>query len=120
MNTLLGYCGLDCRGCPIHLATLECDEAKKYEMRSEIARVCNERYGLSLAAQEISDCDGCHSNRLFFGCTGCEIRRCAVEKKVASCAYCDQYACEKLMKMFAEEPNARRGLEGLRDTQEHS
>lgn len=114
MDPLLGYCGLDCHGCPIHLATLESDEVKKHEMRKEIARICNERYGLSLAAHEINDCDGCQSSRLFVTCAQCEIRKCAMERGLASCAYCDRYACEKLKNMFDEEPRARQALERLR------
>ncbi len=114
MATLLGYCGLDCAGCPIYLAKVESDETRKQQMRSEIARVCNERYGLSLSAHEINDCDGCQSDRLFVTCAQCEIRKCAFEKRLKSCAFCDSYACERLLKMFSEEPAAREALERLR------
>lgn len=116
METLLGCCGLDCHGCPIHLATLESDEAKKHEMRSEIARICNECYGLALAAHDVNDCDGCRSSRLFVRCAQCDIRSCATERDLESCAFCDRYPCERLAKMLDEEPAARQGLEKLRES----
>ena len=41
------------------------------------------------------NCDGCQSEspRLFSYCSTCEIRKCAREKKVATCAACPEYSC---------------------------
>ena len=62
MNGMMAYCGLDCRNCPIHLATLEQDKTRQQEMRISIARICKEKYGMDLRAEDIADCDGCRSN----------------------------------------------------------
>lgn len=114
MDPMIGYCGLDCRGCPIHVATVESNEMKRCEIRADVARFCRERYGLPYEAGDINDCDGCHSERLFVSCARCEIRKCAAERSLTSCAYCDQYACERLQSMFLEDPAAHRRLEVLR------
>ncbi len=116
MQELLAFCGLNCTSCPIHLATLEPDDARRLSMRQEIARLCREQYGMEVQIQDVTDCDGCTAGtgRLFFGCAKCEIRRCAVQRELASCGRCSDYACEKLRKHFAADPSARDRLEILR------
>jgi len=115
MELTLGYCGLDCRTCSIHLATLEVEDEKKVSMRVEIARICKERYGLRLEAEDVGDCEGCRAEKLFVACSSCQIRRCAMEKHVTSCAFCEQYACESLGGIFLEDPAARDRLEMIRN-----
>lgn len=118
MNTMLGYCGLTCEGCPIHMATVETDELKRSQMRITIARLCRDKYGMNLQPGEIDDCDGCRSEsgRLFSSCRGCEIRGCARGKSLESCAYCPDYACDRLRKLFVEDSDAEARLEVLRST----
>jgi hypothetical protein len=114
MDRMLGYCGLDCSCCPIHLATLEADPRKQFSMRTDIARICRERYGLSLEAKDVGDCDGCRSENLFVTCSSCQIRQCVRGKHIASCAFCEEYACERLHVIFLEDPVARDRLETIR------
>ena len=118
MNTMIAYCGLDCEGCPIHLATLETDKSKQKTMRLGIIRICSEQYGMNLLLQDVTDCDGCRSRsqRLFSGCAKCEIRKCAIGKKSNSCAYCVDYACQNLLKHFETDPSSRKHLEAMRNT----
>ena len=114
---MIAYCGLDCKGCPIHLATLEPDASRQRTMRIDIVRICAEHYGMDLQLQDVTDCDGCRSQteRLFSGCAKCEIRRCAIDKKLMSCAFCADYACQKLRKHFETDPGARERLEAVRN-----
>jgi hypothetical protein len=115
MDTMIAYCGLDCDTCPIHFATLEQDEHKQQTMRAEIAQICTEQYGMNLQAQDITDCDGCRTGvRLFSGCASCVLRKCAMGKKLESCAFCDEYTCENLQKHFEMDLAARIRLEELR------
>jgi len=44
----------------------------------------------------------------------CEVRPCARAKNVENCAYCEQYACEKLKKFLARAPEAKTTLEEIR------
>jgi len=117
MNTMISYCGLDCQSCQIHLATLELDDSKRNVMRTSIAQICSEQYGMNMKPEEVTDCDGCRSNtgRLFSGCFNCEIRSCAMDRKLVSCAYCDEYFCDKLQNHFKTDPAAKTRLEAIRN-----
>ena len=116
--SLIAYCGLDCSGCPIHRATLEPDVSRRQTMRAEIAGMCTEHYGMNLRPADVSDCDGCRveSGRLFSGCAQCQIRRCAMEKKLSSCAFCLDYPCEALQNHFLVDPAAKARLESMRSS----
>ena len=56
---MISYCGLNCETCPIHLATLEKDRSRQYEMRREIAGICNKKYKMRMKPEDVGDCDGC-------------------------------------------------------------
>lgn len=85
-------------------------------MRLEIARTCTQQYGMDLLPEDVTECDGCSSNakRLFSGCAKCEIRKCALEKQLSSCAFCAGYACEKLLSHFETDADAWTRLESIR------
>jgi hypothetical protein len=118
MDSMTAYCGLACDTCPIHLATLEQDKSKQLSMRAEIAKICTEQYGMSIQIHDITDCDGCRAGgRLFSGCAKCEIRKCAMERAFESCAFCEEYVCDKLLKHFESDPSARTRLEEFRRSQ---
>jgi len=113
---MIAYCGLECNSCPIHLATLERDEFRKKTMRESIVEQCYKHYGMNLQFKDITDCDGCRANtgRLFSGCLNCEIRKCANEKNIESCAFCSHYACEILKEHFILDPGAKIRLDRMR------
>ena len=113
---MLSYCGLICDSCPVHLATLETDESVKLSMRKSIAQLCNEKYNMNLGPENITDCDGCKSGtgRLFSGCMDCGIRKCVEAKSIENCAYCEDYACKELEKMFNDDPEAKERLDKIR------
>ena len=113
---MIAYCGLECESCPIHSATLEKDRSSQLTMRVSIAQQCSERYGMTMKPDDITDCDGCivDSGRLFSGCLKCEIRKCAGLKNIENCAYCNDYACEKLMDHFLLDPGPQARLDEIR------
>ena len=117
MEIAVAYCGLACETCPIHLATLEKNNSVKTKMRIEIAEQLARIYKTTPKPEIITDCDGCKATdgRLFTGCIDCEIRKCAMRKKVVNCAYCNDYACEKLKRHFAIDPGAQARLEEIRN-----
>jgi len=114
---MIAYCGLTCDNCPVHLATIEPDELRQQTMRVTIAEQCANYYGLNYQPEDINDCDGCRSGtgRLFSGCAKCEIRKCAIFKKSEYCAFCEDYACDKLKEHFALDPDAQTRLEEIRN-----
>ncbi len=86
-------------------------------MRAEIARQCREHYGMDLEPTDVTDCDGCRADegRLFSGCRKCGIRNCARAKGLESCAYCGDYACQRLDEHFKKDPTARTRLDQVRN-----
>ena len=114
---MIAYCGLACDTCPIHLATSEPDRNRQQMLRESVIRRCAEIYGMELRPEEITDCDGCRSGsgRIFSGCLHCEIRKCALGKKIDSCACCIQYPCKLLDEHFSRDPGSRTNLERLRN-----
>jgi hypothetical protein len=48
-------------------------------------------------------CDGCltKDGLLRQGVVNCAVRNCNVKQEIANCAYCEEYACDKLTDMFA-------------------
>jgi hypothetical protein len=85
-------------------------------MRAAIARLGQEYYGIKMQPEDITDCDGCttENGRIYSGCKKCELRICARERKLETCAHCPDYACEKLQKSFASEPSSRIKLEVIK------
>jgi len=116
VKEMISFCGLTCHKCPIYLATREQDQNKKLQMRIEIARQINDLYKEKMQAEDVTDCDGCKTEkgRLFSGCKKCEIRKCARDKAIENCAYCSEYPCEKLEKFFATDTEAKARLDAIR------
>jgi len=115
----LGYCGLDCQRCPVFVATVRDDHA----LRRETAEEWSRRFGEYLAARlgrrrlepEEMRCGGCRSANRFVGCSLCQIRTCAGERGLGSCARCGEYqACALLYGFHSVHPGARTALDEIR------
>jgi hypothetical protein len=89
---ILAFCGIDCAKCPCYVATRNGDE----EELSELVKVWSSS-GDSYEAEDLV-CDGCYGPRISKDCKVCWIRECVASKKVTSCAYCEDYPCERLEK----------------------
>ena len=113
MNRMVAYCGIVCSECPALLATQEDDDAK----RKKVAEAWSKQFNVDIKPEQVN-CDGCppsEGKRVFFYCNICEIRKCGQEKRVENCAYCDEYACEKLTSFFTNMvPEAKTTLEEIR------
>ena len=47
------------------------------------------------------NCDGCRSSGEHLGyCSMCEIRECCTKKGLDNCAFCDEYICERLDRVY--------------------
>jgi len=107
MDELASCCGLLCSECPAYLATQKNDDAE----RQNVAELWTKEYGRVFKKEDIN-CGGCMSNGPHFGyCDKCEIRACGVQKKVENCAFCPDYACERLSAFFANAPKAKENLD---------
>lgn len=116
-STMKAFCGLNCSTCAIYMATRESDPARRSEKREEIAATIRAEYGKDFSAEQVTDCDGCRSDtgRLFSGCSECQVRECAKARKVDSCAFCPDYACDKLRALMLLESHGANGLDGMAD-----
>jgi hypothetical protein len=116
MDEIMSYCGLSCQTCQIYLASRETDQSKKEKILDEIIHMFKVHYGIDCKYEDINECDGCKSgpDRLYFRCKECTIRKCAEIKGIENCAYCDEFACEDLLKIFKAEPGAEERLRRIR------
>jgi hypothetical protein len=111
MYKIIAFCGLSCTECPAFIATQKDDNKK----REKVAKAWSKIYKCDIKPEDIN-CDGCleEPDRLFNYCKICKIRMCGQEKEVKNCAYCDDYACEKLIKFFDMAPEAKTALVEIR------
>jgi hypothetical protein len=112
MIKMIGYCGLICTDCEAFLATQSNDWAALERMAAK----AREEYGMPEATAEAVLCDGCltASGRQCGYCEQCQVRACALERGMANCAHCRDYACEKLESFFGLAPAARTMLDEIR------
>jgi len=112
MDKMIAFCGLICSECPAFIATQKDDDNE----RKKVAELWAKEYNSPDLKPEDINCDGCLSEngRLFGYCKTCDIRSCALEKNAKNCAYCDDYACEKLVKFFDMAPEAKNNLDEIR------
>jgi hypothetical protein len=110
MEKMIAVCGLACTDCPAFIATQNDDDAKRRKVAESWS---SEKF--TLTAEDIN-CDGCltKGGRLVAFCNDCEIRACGLERELANCAYCGDYPCVKLNKMFDQTSEARKNLDEIR------
>lgn len=115
MKEMTAYCGLQCRECGAFLATRDDDDRK----REEVAELWSEQYHADIKPEDIN-CEGCKSKGSchFQYCDICEIRLCARKRKIANCAFCDEYPCGKLEEFFKMAPQSKVCLDALRATED--
>jgi hypothetical protein len=111
MKEMVGFCGIVCNECPAFIATQKDD----WEKRKRVAEMWSKEFGAEIRPESIN-CDGCisKSERLFSHAKVCEIRMCGLERGVKNCAYCEEYPCNKLDKLFKMVPEAKTTLERIR------
>jgi hypothetical protein len=113
VTKIIAYCGLVCTDCPAYVAT----QAKDPAALEQVAAQWREQFNAPEITAESIICDGClgtNGGRLSGYCSICEIRACGVERAVVNCAYCADYACEKLENFFGHAHEARTLLEQVR------
>ena len=112
MEKMISFCGIVCSECPGFLATQKDDDEEK----RKVAELWSKQYNTEIKPEDVN-CDGClsESGRLIGHCKVCEIRKCGQDKMLKNCAYCDEYACEKLNKFFEMAPEAKTNLEDIRN-----
>jgi hypothetical protein len=110
-SKIISYCGITCSSCDAFLATQADDQAEL----ERVAAAWSKEYNAPFSAASIV-CDGClvDTDRVASYCNECAIRACAKERNVASCAYCDDYVCDKLQPHLDHAPQFRELLDAMR------
>ena len=110
MEKKIAYCGLDCGSCDAYLATVRNDQA----LREKTARLWAALNQAPILPEHIN-CLGCRMDgvKTVFCDSLCAIRRCAVEKGVATCGSCpDLDGCRTVGALHLNSPEARKNLMG--------
>ena len=102
MERMVAYCGLVCTDCKGYIAT----QANDLAMLERLAEQARKEFNMPNATAESAMCDGCLGDtaRKCGYCAECAIRACGVARGVANCAYCLDYACDKLAGFFGMAP----------------
>ena len=90
MEPIIAKCGYRCDLCPVYKTNLKSD-ADKQQMCDAWAKYL----GSKAQPEEITGCKGCQAEGNQ-GDENCPVRPCAVAKGLANCAYCGDFACDKL------------------------
>ena len=92
-GTLIGACGMRCRGCAAYKATQTTDP----EELKALAEIESQYLGVEIEPEE-NGCDGCMTvgGRKGPCVPRCKVRPCAERRGYRTCAECDQFACELL------------------------
>ncbi len=118
MKTLaLGCCGLNCDECPVFIATVRNDDKLRQKTAEEWSKLYAPFLGKELRPEDIN-CRGCRSEgSLFIGCMTCQIRECCRERKLPTCASCNEYeTCETLSGFFSyHHQQAKVNLDRVRE-----
>jgi hypothetical protein len=112
MERKIAFCGLDCSKCDAFIAAKSDDE----NLRKDAAKKWEKLYNHPGLKPVDINCTGCNTKEgvHFKHCTVCEIRKCAMERSVKSCAYCKEYSCDTLNNFHKVAPGAKRNLEDIR------
>ena len=119
LEKIIGYCGIICSDCPVYKATQRNDDVERAEIfqrqRERWAEIFTKQYGREYVPEDIN-CDGCisESQRIFWFVKTCERRKCAQRKNLKNCAYCSEYPCESLSRLFGKYPKAKETLDEIK------
>ncbi|SFQ49642.1 Protein of unknown function [Lachnospiraceae bacterium XBB1006] len=108
MNRYIAYCGLNCEACEAYIATVNEDE----ELRKKVAKEWSEMNQVEITPEMIH-CEGCRMDgaKTPFCDSLCQIRQCALGKKVETCGQCGEMeTCEKVGMIIGNNEEAYRNL----------
>jgi hypothetical protein len=112
MEQMIAYCGLICTDCEAYIAT----QANDLAALEQMAARAREEFNMPDASAETAMCDGClaESSRLCGYCYQCQVRACARERGMITCAHCNDYGCAHLRAFWQMAPQARTTLDAIR------
>jgi len=91
MDPILSRCGYRCDLCLAYKPNIEAHPENALKLSDGWFKY----FGFRIPAEKIS-CDGCLSTTGETLDIGCPVRPCVIARELNNCAYCPDYACEKL------------------------
>jgi len=114
MEENISFCGINCFSCPAYIAK----KTNNNDLRIKTAKKWSS-IGFEITPEQVN-CDGCKSTDgiLLLHCNDCKVRKCAMTKKIMTCAECPDYYCEKLENLWKEiqTPEAKIRLDEIRES----
>jgi len=110
MDKLIAVCGLDCILCNAYIATISNDDG----LREKTAAEWTVAYKFPFT-KEMINCTGCIAKEgpKIGHCSKCEMRTCAMGKRIDYCILCEDYPCKTVGDFHAKVPAARENLEKM-------
>ncbi|SEL86750.1 Protein of unknown function [Butyrivibrio sp. ob235] len=108
MTDFIAFCGLDCEQCEARIATVNDDNS----LREKVAKEWTELNGVDITPEMIN-CVGCRLTgvKTPFCQSLCEIRQCALGRKMETCGSCsDMEACSIVGMIINNNPEAKQRL----------
>jgi len=107
MGKLIAYCGLDCAACDAYIATQNNDQALREKVAAEWSKSFNFDF-----TPEMINCVSCKGEGVHIGhCSVCEIRKCAMEKGLVNCGFCEEFkTCKTINDFIAQVPHVAENL----------
>ena len=108
MNRQIAFCGLDCTKCDAYNATKNDDQS----LRERTAKLWAELNHAPILPEHIN-CEGCRMDgvKSLFCSSLCEIRKCAVAKRMETCCVCpERDVCPKVNAIWQSNPQVKENL----------
>lgn len=105
----IAYCGLDCSGCDVYRATAFDDDALRHQHADKVFR----QFKVVVEPANVN-CHGCRDERPKTGyCAWCEVRKCAIDRRLENCGHCDDFPCDKLDRVHAAMITVGKAVDGV-------
>lgn len=108
MKEMIAFCGLDCEKCEARIATINNDN----NLRKKVADKWSKLNNIEILPEHIN-CLGCRGEGLktYYCSDLCEIRKCAMSKKLESCGKCaEMNSCKIISALLENSDEAKQNL----------
>lgn len=108
MKEMIAFCGLDCEKCEARIATINDDN----NLRKKVADKWSKLNNIEILPEHIN-CLGCRGEgpKTYYCSDLCEIRKCAMSKKLESCGKCaEMNSCKIISAVLENSDEARQNL----------
>ena len=108
MKEMIAFCGLDCEKCEARIATINDDN----NLRKKVADKWSKLNNIEILPEHIN-CLGCRGEgpKTYYCSDLCEIRKCAMSKKLESCGKCAEInSCKNVGALLENSDEAKQNL----------